>query len=358
MLYYLLYPLREVFGPFNVLKYLTFRTFAALLTALLIYFIFGKRWIAYLKSKSVDQAIRADGPQTHLGKKGTPTMGGVLVIAAVCVSALLWGRLTNPFVWTCLFVFLSMAVIGFVDDYRKVIKKDPKGFPGRHKIILEVVICLIAALWLYGYLGLDTKLHFPFFKGLQPDLSFGYLYLAILVVAGCANAVNLTDGLDGLVSVPAMTAFITYGLFVYIVGNSVIAGYLQVPYVADAGEVAILCGACVGACLGFLWFNTWPAEVFMGDVGALGLGGLLGVVALITKQEMLLIVIGGIFVLETLSVITQVISFKLTGKRIFRMAPLHHHFELKGWKEPKIIVRFWIISFVLALLSLATLKLR
>ncbi|MBI4411824.1 MAG: phospho-N-acetylmuramoyl-pentapeptide-transferase [Deltaproteobacteria bacterium] len=358
MLYHLLYPLRDDFGLFNVLKYLTFRTFAALLTALLVYFFFGRRWIGYLRAKSMNQTIRTDGPQTHLGKKGTPTMGGVLIVGAVALSVFLWGDLTNAFVRVCLFVFGAMAAIGFVDDYRKVIKKNPHGFPGRYKIILEVVICLAAALWLYGYVGLDTKLHFPFFKELQPDLSFGYLYLAILVVAGTANAVNLTDGLDGLVSVPAMTAFITYGLFVYIVGNSVIAGYLQVAYVSDAGETAVLCGAVVGACLGFLWHNTYPAEIFMGDVGALGLGGLLGTVALITKQELLLIVIGGIFVLETLSVITQVISFKLTGKRIFKMAPLHHHFELKGWKEPKIIVRFWIISFILALLSLATLKLR
>lgn len=358
MLYHLLYPLREDFGLFNVLKYITFRTFAALMTAMLIYFLFGKRWIAWLKRKSMDQTIRADGPVTHLDKRGTPTMGGILVLGSVLASVLLWGNLNNAFVWVCLFVFVTMAAIGFVDDYRKVVKKDPKGFPGRYKIVLEVVICLIAALMLYGYLGLDTKLHFPFFKELQPDLSFGYLYLTILVVAGTANAVNLTDGLDGLVSVPVMTAFITYGLFVYIVGNSVIAGYLQIPYVSNAGETAIICGAVVGACLGFLWFNTYPAEIFMGDVGALGLGGLLGVVALITKQELLLIVIGGIFVLETVSVITQVVSFKLTGKRIFRMAPLHHHFELKGWKEPKIIVRFWIISFILALLSLVTLKLR
>lgn len=285
-------------------------------------------------------------------------MGGVLIIAGILVSTFLWGNWNNPYIWVCVLVLLGFAAIGLVDDYKKVIKKDPKGFPGRYKIILEVVMALGAALFVYGYLGLDTRLHFPFFKTLQPELSAGYLFLTILVIVGTANAVNLTDGLDGLVAVPAMSSFMAYGLFVYIVGNSIISAYLQLPYVRDAGEVAIVCGAVVGGCLGFLWFNTYPAEIFMGDVGALGLGGLLGMVALITKQEILLIVIGGLFVLETLSVITQVLSFKLTGKRIFKMAPLHHHYELKGWQEPKVIVRFWIISFILALLSLTTLKLR
>lgn len=358
MLYQFLYLWHEAFSPLNVLKYITFRTFLALLTSLVIYFVLGGPWIRFLKRKQMDQTIRADGPESHLGKKGTPTMGGVLVVAATVASVLLWGNLANSYVGVCLFVFLAMGLVGFIDDYRKVVKKDPHGFPGRYKIVLEVVICLASALWIYGHLGLETKLYVPFFKDFQPDISCLYLVLTILVVAGCANAVNITDGLDGLVSVPSITAFITYGLLVYIVGNTVIAGYLQLPYVRDAGETAIVCGAVVGALLGFLWFNTYPAEIFMGDVGSLALGGLLGLVALITKQELLLLLIGGIFVLETLSVITQVISFKLTGKRIFRMAPLHHHFELKGWKEPKIIVRFWIISFVLALLSLTTLKLR
>ncbi len=358
MLYHFLYPLHDVVKLLNVLKYITFRTFAALLTAMTIYFLFGKSWIRFLQAKQMGQAIRTDGPQTHLIKKGTPTMGGVLVVGAITVSVLLWGNLSNPYVWISLFVFLSMGLIGFIDDYRKVIKKDPHGFPGRYKIILEIVICLIAALWMYGYLGLDTKLYFPFFKEVRPDLSYGYLILSILVVAGTANAVNLTDGLDGLVTVPSMTAFMTYGLITYMVGNTILSGYLQLPYVRDAGEVTVICGAVIGACLGFLWYNAHPAEIFMGDVGALALGGLLGLVALIAKQEILLVLIGGIFVLETLSVITQVVSFKLTGKRIFKMAPLHHHFELKGWKESKIIVRFWIIAFILALLSLTTLKLR
>lgn len=358
MFYQFLYPLHEVFGGLNVLKYITFRTFCALLTGLSIYLFFGKAWISFLRKKQFDQVIRDDGPQTHIGKRGTPTMGGVLVILAFTFSTLLWGDLTNSYVWVCLFVALSMAAIGFVDDYMKVVRKDPKGFPGRYKIILEVFICLAAALFVYGYVGLDTRLHLPFFKDVQPNLDYWYLFFTILVVVGCANAVNLTDGLDGLVAVPSMTSFMTYGLFVYIAGNKFISSYLQLPFVADAGEVSIICGGVVGACLGFLWFNAYPAEIFMGDVGSLSIGGLLGMVALITKQEILLIVIGGLFVLETLSVITQVASFKLTGKRIFKMAPLHHHFELKGWSEPKIIVRFWIISFVLALLSMATLKLR
>jgi len=329
-----------------------------LFTALAIYLLLGNRWITMLKGWQMAQVIRTDGPQTHLNKKGTPTMGGVLVMLGVVVSVLLWGNLTNPYVWLGLFVFVSMGLIGWVDDYRKVILKNPKGFPGRYKIILEVIICLSVALYMYGWLRLDTRLYVPFFKDFQPDLSYWYLILSILVIVGTSNAVNITDGLDGLVTVPSISAFMTYGLLVYVAGNSIMSNYLQIPYVRDVGEVAILCGAVVGACLGFLWFNTYPAQIFMGDVGALALGGLLGWVSMVTKQELLLILIGGIFVLETLSVITQVVSFKMTGKRVFKMAPLHHHFELKGWKEPKIIVRFWIISFILALLSLATLKVR
>lgn len=358
MFYHFLYPLHETWGGFNVLKYITFRTFAALLTAMLIYLVFGKTWIRFLKKKQFAQTIRSDGPKTHLGKKGTPTMGGVLLIISVVASLLLWGNFSNPYVWICIFVFTSMGLVGFSDDYFKVIKKNPLGFRGRYKIIIEVVITLLSTLWMYGYLGLDTKLHFPFLKGFQIELSYLYLWLAVLVVVGTANAVNITDGLDGLAAVPAITSFITYGVFIYIVGNTIISSYLQLPYVRGAGEVSLVCGAVVGACIGFLWFNAYPAEIFLGDVGALALGGLLGLVSLITKQEILLILIGGLFVVETLSVITQVTSFKFTGKRVFKMAPLHHHYELKGWSEPKIIVRFWIISFVLALLSLTTLKLR
>lgn len=358
MIYQFLYPLYERFTALNVIKYITFRTFAALLTSMILYFVLARPWIRFLQRKQMGQAIRSDGPQTHLGKKGTPTMGGVLIVGCVVVSSLLWMQLANSYIWASLFVFVSMGIVGFVDDYRKVIKKDPQGFPGRYKIILEVIICLVGALWIYGVVGLETKLYMPFFKDLQFELAAGYLFLTILVVVGSANAVNLTDGLDGLAAVPSMTSFMAYGLFVYIVGNSVISGYLQMPYVRDAGEVAIICGAIVGACMAFLWYNTYPAEIFMGDVGSLSLGGCLGFVALITKQEILLIIIGGLFVLEALSVITQVVSFKLTGRRIFKMAPLHHHFELKGWSEPKIIVRFWILSIILVLLAIATLKLR
>jgi phospho-N-acetylmuramoyl-pentapeptide-transferase len=358
MLYHLLYPLSEQFIGFNVLKYITLRTFGAFFTAMMLHFMFGKRWIEYLKEKQFSQIIRTDGPKTHQAKKGTPTMGGVLVVGCIVVSALLWGNLTNAYMWAGLFVLVTMSSIGLVDDYRKVILKDPKGFSGRYKIILEVGLCLAVALFIYGYMGLETRMYFPFFKQVQPELSYGYMFVAVLVVVGTANAVNLTDGLDGLVAVPSASSFMAYGILVYIAGNAVITRYLQVPYVRDAGEMSILCGAAVGACLGFLWFNAYPAEIFMGDVGALGLGGLLGFVSLIAKQEILLILIGGLFVVETLSVITQVLSFKMTGKRIFKMAPLHHHFELKGWSEPKVIVRFWIISFILALVSLTTLKLR
>lgn len=358
MLLEYLYPYSEFFSGLNVLKYITFRSFGALITSMIVFFILGQPWIRFLKKRQFGQAIRDCGPESHQEKKGTPTMGGVLVMFSVLLAIGLWGNLSNEYVWACVFVFVTMGLIGFIDDYRKVITKDPKGFPGRYKIILEVLICLIGALWLYEELGLETRLYFPLAKGLTLELGAYYLVLAVLVVVGCANAVNLTDGLDGLVAVPSMTSFLTFGFFVYVVGHAVLADYLQFPFVKGAGEVTIVCAAVVGACLGFLWYNTYPAEIFMGDVGSLSLGGLLGFVALIAKQELLLMLIGGLFVLETLSVITQVLSFKMTGKRIFRMAPLHHHYELKGLSEPKIIVRFWIISIVLALLAMATLKLR
>ena len=364
MLYHLHETLRETFFGFNVFKFITFRTFAALMTSMGIFFIFGGWWIRYLKSRQFSQTIRTDGPETNLTKRGTPTMGGFLVIGPFFVSVFLWGgfssedRGANEYVIVALFVTVAMAVVGLIDDYRKVIKKNPDGFPGRYKILLEVAIALAAALAIYGYAGLETTLYVPFFKEVRIDLGAWYLPLTVLVIVGCANAVNLTDGLDGLVAVPAITSFLTYGLFVYIVGNKIISGYLQIPSVGEAGEMAVLCGAMVGACVGFLWFNSYPADIFMGDVGALSIGGLLGFMSLVAKQELLLVVIGGLFVLWTLSVITQVASFRLPGQRVFKMAPLHHHFELKGWSEPKIIVRFWIISFLLALLSLATLKLR
>lgn len=358
MLYHLLFPLKEHFILFNVFKYITFRTFGALITAMVIYFIFGRPWISYLKARQMGQVIRDDGPQTHAQKKDTPTMGGVLVIACVLAGSLLWCDLQNRYVWTSLLVMLGFCVIGLVDDYQKVVKKNVLGFRGQYKVILEVVICLAAALYLYGSTYLDTKLSFPFLKEFQPDIGVFYLLLSVLVVTGCANAVNLTDGLDGLVAAPAIMSFFSYGVLSYAAGHTVISKYLQVAYVPGGGEVSIVCGAMIGALIGFLWYNAYPAEIFMGDVGALGIGSLLGTIALITKNEILLILIGGVFVLETVSVIVQVTSFKLTGRRVFHMAPLHHHFELKGWKESKVIVRFWIISLILSLLALVTLKLR
>lgn len=358
MLYHLLLPLKDDFIGFNLVRYITFRTFAAFGTGMLIYFFFGQRWINFLKHKQFGQMIRADGPQTHLQKKNTPTMGGVLIMLSLITSVLLWANLTNGFIWICLFVMIGLGMVGLVDDLQKVLKKNTLGFRGHYKIVLEVLICLIAGLALYSAGLLDTHLHFPFLKNLTPDLGVWYIYFAVLVVVGTANAVNLTDGLDGLVTVPAISSFLSYGVLAYAAGNTIISEYLQVAAVPGAGEVSVICGAAMGALTGFLWYNTHPAEIFMGDVGALGIGGLLGTVALITKNEVLLVLIGGIFVLETVSVIAQVVSFKLTGRRVFRMAPLHHHYELKGWHESKVIVRFWMIAFILAILALATLKLR
>ena len=358
MLYHLLYPLHDDFIIFNVFRYITFRTFGAFLTALLIFFAFGNKWIAFLKAKQFGQIIRDDGPKTHLEKKNTPTMGGVLVVGSLMVATLLWANLKNPFVWVSLFVLLGFSAVGLIDDLKKILKKNTLGFRGQYKIVIEVAICLIAGLYLYGNGYLDTKIQFPFLKDIKPDLGVWYLYFTIFVLVGCANAVNLTDGLDGLVTVPAISSFFSYGILAYAVGNVFIADYLQMTQVPRAGEMTVLCGAAIGALTGFLWYNTHPAEIFLGDVGALGMGGLLGVTALITKNELLLVLIGGIFVVEALSVIAQVASFKLTGKRVLRMAPLHHHFELMGWKESKVIVRFWIVSFILSLMALVTLKLR
>ena len=358
MLYHFLYPLHESFQLFNVFKYITFRTFAAMLTSLLLFFVFGRPLIAYITQLKVGQFIREEGPKSHQVKKGTPTMGGVLIVGAVFVSTLIWGNLLNGYVWLCMGVLVAFGAVGFIDDYRKLTRKKNEGLKGRHKLLLQIIFALTAGIVLLGFLNFDRQLYFPFLKDVHPNLGWFYLILIVLVIVGTSNAVNLTDGLDGLASVPNVMAFMTYSIFAYIAGNSKIAAYLQVASVPGAGEVSVFCGAVMGAVLGFLWYNAYPAEIFMGDVGSLSLGASLGLVALITKNEILLILVGGIFVLETLSVITQVISFKLTGKRIFRMAPIHHHFELKGWAEPKVIVRFWIISMILAILSLATLKLR
>ena len=358
MLYYLLYPLGQDYVGFNVFRYITFRTFMATFTAMAIYFLFGKKIIAILARRQFWQTVRNDGPVTHMDKRGTPTMGGILVWLAVISSVLLWSQFMQPFVLLALAVVLSFGAIGFIDDYRKVILKDAKGLRARWKAPLQLAFAVLAALVLFDALSLDRTLALPFFKNLQPNLGWFAIPFAAIVIVGASNAVNLTDGLDGLVSVPAIVAFLAYAVLAYIAGNAAIAKYLAVQSVPGSGELAVICGAVVGALTGFLWYNAHPASIFMGDVGSLPLGALMGYVAVVTKNEVLLVLIGGIFVLETISVITQVISFKMTGKRVFRMAPLHHHFELKGWAESKVIVRFWIISIILALASLSTLKLR
>lgn len=359
MLYHLLYPLKTVFGGFNVFRYITFRSIFAIITALMISLVIGAWFIRKLRELQVGQYIREDGPQSHHSKAGTPTMGGLMIILVLLVTTLLWSDLANPYIWLLILVTLGFATIGFLDDYLKVIKKQNRGLTGRAKLVGQVLVALAVALGLYAIPGFTTTLTFPFFKQLQPDLGWAYILLAIFIIVGAANAVNLTDGLDGLAIGPVTIAAGFYLVFAYLAGNIKIATYLQIPYVRGVGELSIFLGALVGAGIGFLWFNAYPAQVFMGDVGALALGGILGTVALATKQEILLALVGGLFVVEALSVILQVGFFKLTnGRRIFRMAPLHHHFELKGWPEPKVIVRFWILALILGLLSLSALKLR
>jgi len=358
MLYYLLYPLYEQFIGFNVIRYITFRTFMAVFTAMFIYFYFGNRFIAYLSKKQFWQTVRDDGPVSHMDKRGTPTMGGILLWISVFVSIFLWSKFLESFVLIAVGLVTMFGLIGFIDDYRKIVLRDPKGLRARWKLPLQLICAAVVALILFDVIGLSETLTVPFFKKFMPNLGWAYIPFAVLVMVGASNAVNLTDGLDGLVSVPSMVAFLAFAILAYIASHASIASYLAVEHVPGSGELAVMCGAVVGACTGFLWFNAHPASIFMGDVGSLPLGALLGYVAVVTKHEILLILIGGIFVMETISVITQVISFKLTGKRVFEMAPIHHHFELKGWAESKVIVRFWIISIILALVSLATLKLR
>lgn len=358
MLYYLLYPLHTEYVGFNVFRYITFRTFMAMFTALAIYFMFGKLSIRLLSRRQFWQTVRNDGPVTHMDKRGTPTMGGLLMWVAVFTSVLIWSRFMDPFVVLALGVVILFGAIGFIDDYRKVILRDAKGLRARWKLPLQLVSAVITALVLFDVLDLSDNLTIPFFKYFSPALGGWYIVFATLVIVGASNALNLTDGLDGLVSVPSMVAFLAYAILAYVAGHAAIAKYLTIQWVPGAGELAVICGAVMGAVTGFLWYNAHPATIFMGDVGSLPLGALLGYIAVVTKHEILLMLIGGIFVLETVSVITQVVSFKLTGKRVFRMAPLHHHFELKGWAESKVIVRFWIISIILALASLATLKIR
>ena len=359
MFYHLFYPLKAYFSPFNVFRYITFRSFTAILTALIISLLIGPWCIRKLKELQIGQFIREDGPQTHFSKAGTPTMGGLMIIFSLMVSTLLWADLRNPYIWLLILVTLGFGLVGFLDDYLKVIKKHNKGLTGREKLLAQTIIALVASIWLYFVPEFKHTLTIPFFEEVRPDLSWGFIPLSILVIVGTANAVNLTDGLDGLAIGPVTIASVFYAIFAYVAGNAIVARYLKITFVPGVGEVSVFLGAVVGAGIGFLWFNTYPAQVFMGDVGAMALGGVLGTVALATKQEILLILVGGLFVVEALSVILQVSFFKVTnGRRIFRMAPIHHHFELLGWPEPKVIVRFWIIAIVLGILSLSTLKLR
>jgi phospho-N-acetylmuramoyl-pentapeptide-transferase len=346
---------------FNVFNYITLRAVLACLTALLITFVIGPAMIRKLTAYKVGQAVRDDGPQTHLTKAGTPTMGGALILAAITITALLWGDLQNRLVWVVLGVMLGFGAIGWVDDYRKVVARNPKGLSARAKFFWQSVIGAAAACFLAFYTSLPAQTEFimPFVKQITYPLgAIGFIFMTYLVIVGTSNAVNLTDGLDGLAIMPTVMIGSALGVFAYVAGNSVFAKYLGFPYIPGAGELTVICGAIAGAGLAFLWFNAYPAEVFMGDVGALALGAALGTIAVIVRQEIVLFIMGGVFVVETLSVMLQVASFKLTGKRIFRMAPLHHHYELKGWKENQVVVRFWIITMMLCLVGLSTLKLR
>lgn len=358
MLYYLLYPLHQYFSFFNVFRYITFRAIYATVTALLLTLILGPFFIEKLRKINFGQYIREDGPQTHRKKQGTPTAGGLLILFAIVTSTCLWADIANQYIWLVLFALVGMGAIGMLDDWKKIKGKNAQGITARQKIILQTAVGAAIAICLYSLPSWNTHLSVPFFKNILPDLGIFYLTFVVVVIVGCSDAVNLTDGLDGLAIGLVLLVSATYMLFAYISGNVRIADYLQITYVAGSGELTVFCGALIGASMGFLWYNAYPAEVFMGDVGSLALGGSLGTVAIVTKHEILLAIVGGIFVIEALSVIFQVSSFKLCGKRIFQMAPLHHHFELKGLTEPKIIVRFWIAGTVLALLAMSTLKLR
>jgi phospho-N-acetylmuramoyl-pentapeptide-transferase len=358
MLYALLYPLHTLYSALNVFRYVTFRTLMAWLVALTVSLLLGPWLIARLTALQVGQVIRPEGPAGHFSKAGTPTMGGALILFSLTLSVLLLADLTNPYIWLALGTTLGFGFIGFFDDYRKLRRRNSAGMSGRQKLFWQFVVASLAAGILFLLPGFQSTVTIPFFKDLQPDIGLWYIPFAALVMVGASNAVNLTDGLDGLAIGPVMIAGFTYGLFAYVSGHARIADYLQVPHVLGSAEITVFCGALVAAGMGFLWFNAYPAQMFMGDVGSLSLGAALGIVALISKQEILLVVVGGIFVVEAISVIFQVTSYKLTRKRIFRMAPIHHHFELKGWPEPQIIVRFWIISAICAVAALSTLKLR
>ena len=360
MLLFLTNYLAQFDASFNVFNYLTLRAILGALTALTLSFIIGPRMIARLSSNQLGQPIRTEGPVTHLPKAGTPTMGGAMILTAIVVSTILWGDLENPYVWIVLFVTLAFGVIGYVDDYRKLILQDPAGLSARQKLLWQSVAAGLAAVSLY-LLAEDeiaTSLLIPYFKDLWIPLGVLQIAVTFVYIVGFSNAVNLTDGLDGLAVMPSVLVGGALGVFAYVTGNVNFSEYLGIPYVPGSGEILVFCATLAGAGLGFLWFNTYPAQVFMGDIGALSLGAALGVVAVVVRQELVLAIMGGVFVVETVSVMIQVASYKLTGRRVFRMAPLHHHFELKGWAEPKVIVRFWIITVILVLIGLASLKIR
>ena len=359
MLYHLLYPLNTLFAGFNVFRYITFRTIGAAITAFLFFVLVAPAFIRYIKNLQIGQVIRDDGPETHLQKEGIPTMGGILIIFTIINTTLLWTDITNRYVWLILGVTLWFGAIGAYDDFKKISINNTKGLSAKGKLLLQVIGALLLGIILYAHPNFDGHLSVPFFKTLRPDLGWFYIIFAVLVIVGSSNAVNLTDGLDGLAAGPIIITGGVYLIFSYLAGHAILAKYLQMPFVPGAGELAVYCGALVGSSLGFLWYNAYPAHMFMGDVGSLSMGGTLGAIAIITKQEILLAIVGGIFVMEALSVIIQVGFFKLSGgKRVFLMAPFHHHFEKKGWAEPKVVVRFWIISIILGLMALATLKLR
>ncbi len=358
MLYHWIHSLTSHFSPLNIFRYITVRTFISFFTSFFLAWMWGPYFIQRLKEKHFGQAIRDDGPQTHKKKAGTPTMGGGLILLSTLIPVLLWADVMNPFVWGVLIITFGFGLIGYMDDWLKVSKKNSKGLSGKVRLFSEFVISGLVIFSLIQWFHLSTIVHLPFFKHLSFDLGWFYIPFASLVIVGTANAVNLTDGLDGLAIVPVIICALTLGVFAYVTGHFAIANYLQIPFVSGAGELAPLAATIAASGLGFLWYNTYPAQVFMGDVGSLSLGGFLGSMAVVTHNEILMVVLGGVFVAEALSVITQVFYFKRTGKRIFKMAPLHHHFELDGLSETKIIVRFWIISILLAVISLATLKLR
>jgi phospho-N-acetylmuramoyl-pentapeptide-transferase len=362
MLYYLLSPLRDVIVGFNVFRYITFRTAFAALTALLISFILGPWLIERMRRIKLGQYIREEGPKSHQQKAGTPTMGGILINVAILIPTILWADIFNPYIWIVLFVTFAYAAIGFIDDYRKLAKKQNLGLTAKQKFTAQIIVALLAGLAI-AYLpsihnNYSTVLTLPFIKNFRPDLGWAYIPFIVVILVGASNAVNLTDGLDGLAIGSTLIAAVAYTVLTYAAGNFRIADYLRIAWVPQTGELAVFCGAMVGASLGFLWFNAHPAEIFMGDVGSLALGGAIGCLAVMIKQEVLLVFVGGLFVIEALSVIIQVISFKTTGRRVFKMSPIHHHFELSGWRETKVVVRFWIIAIIFAMLSLATLKLR